>query len=272
MARSVTIASRRTARAMRAPSLLAILLGLAAIALPTRSLHAAPEACEAGGRILARFDEVERYDAWLRANEWKDLRPFSDSRKRFRIEDGTLRLETRGDSFIVGRALPPPERESVDVMRYLRFEARVVHNPLGARLDDDAKDDSALRVFAVFREKPLQALAYVWSGVLPVGTWEPGRKYFFGDFRQVQRKVVGQGAPPADTWLTVEADLLRDFRDRFDGQAPPHLGGVAFQADSNALPEHSLALLRRIAVYPRSLRECGVREGDRLDGTVVWFR
>ena len=212
------------------------------------------------------------YPDWLSASGWEDRRPFSASADRFRIENGVLRLESRGDSFLIGRDLPPDRRPSLLEYPYLRFTVRIARVPRGARLAGESRDDSAFRIYAVFNDRPLRALAYAWSWDLPVGHWSVRGRSLWGDFRQVHRKSFGRGVPRPDTWLMVEVDLRRDFRARFDS-APPRLIGVGLKTDSNHTPgAGSLAWLKSIELHRVSLRDRGYREGSRLGWAVVWFR
>jgi hypothetical protein len=259
---------------------LAVLAVLAAVVAAGPSPAAADETRAGPARAdasapvdLLRLDPALDYPAWLAATGWADRRMFSDSSRRFRIEDGTLRLESAGDSYLIGRALEPAERRSIAAWPYLRFVVRIADLPRGARLIGEEQDDAAFRIYATFRDRPPLALVYVWSWDLPVGEWSVRGRSWWGDFRDVHRKAFGRGEPLADTWLTVEVHLRADFQARFPGQPLPALGGLALKADSNHTPGgRSLAWLRAASLHRTSLRDEGLREGDRLEDTVVWFR
>ncbi len=213
------------------------------------------------------------YARWRKAWGWQDRRPFSDSTERFRLERGALRLESRGDSYLIGRSLPPAEQQHLAAWPYLRFVVRIAAVPRGAQLADEVADDAAFRLYATCREEPLEALVYVWSWRLPVGAWSARKRTLWGDFRTVHRKAFGQGPPPAGQWLTVEVNLARDYRTRFPGRPLPTLRALALKADSNHVAAgHSLAWLRAVSLHRTSLRDAGYGEGDRLGDTVVWFR
>lgn len=212
------------------------------------------------------------YAAWMKAAGWEDLRPFSRSAKRFRIEGDALRLESRDDSFLIGTTFPPPERRPIEHYPYLRFVVRIGAVPEGARLMGETRDDAAFRLYAGFADDPPRSLVYVWSWELPVGAWSARADRLWGDFRDVRRKAFGRGAPP-DGWLTVEVDLLRDFREQFPGAPPPPLRGLALKSDSNHTPGgHSLAWLREVTLHRESLRAQGLAEGATLGDTTLWFR
>ncbi len=266
----------------RAGLLLVLLLGVCFF--PPRPMaqeppgeRAAPPADPAGGGIdLLGLRPGMAYAQWLAAAGWADRRPFSDSTRRFRIEDGALRMESRGESFLIGRTLPPSLRRSPREYPYLRFRVRIGAVPAGARLAGERRDDAAFRIYAVFNDNPPQALVYVWSRELPVGAWSARGRGLFGDFRGVHRKAFGRGVPGAganpDGWLLVEVNLLRDFRARFRGPAP-RLLGVALKTDSNHTGgAASLAWVASATLHRASLRRAGYREGDRVNGAVLWFR
>lgn len=262
-------------RALVAAALLLLVLapgGPPAHAQPGEATAEATEVSAAPVDLL-RLDPALSYAQWRDATGWADRRPFSDSATRFRIEAGALRLASAGGSFLIGRRLPEAQRRSIAAWPYLRFTVRVEAVPRGAKLAGEERDDAAFRIYAIFRDEPLRALVYVWAWELPVGAWSRRGESLWGDFRGVHRKAFGSGAPPADSWLTVEVDLRRDFRARFPGEPLPVLGGVALKADSNHTPGgSSVAWLRRATLHRTSLRDAGHAEGDRLDGALVWFR
>lgn len=242
-------------------------------ALCAAVLLALAPAALAGGVDLLRLDPAASYGPWRETTGWQDRRPFSDSARRFRIEGGALRMESAGDSYLIGRQLAPAERRSIAEFPYLRFVVRIGEVPRGARLIDEVRDDAAFRIYATFRDEPPLALVYVWSWDLPVGAWSVRGRSLWGDFRAVHRKAFGRGEPLPESWLTVEVDLRADFQARFPGQPLPVLGGVALKADSNHTPGgRSLAWLRSASLHRASLREQGLREGDRLGDSVLWFR
>lgn len=212
------------------------------------------------------------YAAWMDAAGWEDLRPFSRSARRFRIEGDALRLESRGDSYLIGTTFAPAERRPIAEYPYLRFVVRIGAVPEGARLMGEERDDAAFRIYAGFSDDPPRSLVYVWAWELPVGAWSPRADRFWGDFRDVRRKAFGRGTPP-DGWLTVEVNLLRDFRAQFPESPPPPLRGLALKSDSNHTPAgRSLAWLRQVTLHRESLRARGLAEGAALGDTTLWYR
>ena len=98
--------ARRAARAVRA-LVLAALAALAGAALaPASPVRAgASGAGAADPPELLRLEQAADYPSWMERFGWENLRPFSDSAQRFRLEDGALRMESRRDSFLIGSRL-----------------------------------------------------------------------------------------------------------------------------------------------------------------------
>lgn len=257
------------------PVVLSALVGvLLTCGVPASLAEAIRPACPTGqgGIDLLGLQPGWSYARWKSERGWEDLRPFSDSTSRFRIEDGVLRLESRGDSFLIGRRFPAASQPSLAGGAYLRFVVRIGRAPRDARLQNEERDDAAFRIYASFPGEPARSLVYVWSWALPPGAWSRRGKGFWGDFRGIHRKSFGQGAPPPG-WLTVEVDLRRDFQTRFPGQPLPALAGIALKSDSNHTPGgESLAWLRSACLFPTSLRDAGLAEGARIGDTVLWYR
>lgn len=260
--------------ALRLALLGALLAALPLIAAPGFA-RGAPPPSEAPPQdlVLMSVQPGQTYAQWMAAGDWADRRPFSPSARRFRIEDGALRLESRGDSYLIGRVLPAGPVTSIDARPYLRFVVRIARVPEGANLIAEARDDSAFRLYATFEDAPPRALVYAWSWTLPVGTFSARGRSLWGDFRNVRRKAFGRGPPDPQRWLTVEVNLRDDFRHEFPGLPLPPLRGLALKADSNHTPGGaSLAWLRSVSLHARSLREAGLREGDPYGETTLWFR
>lgn len=225
------------------------------------------------GIDLLRLADAPDYRTWMQREGWKDRRPFSDSGKRFRVQEGVLRLESQGDSFLIGRELPPALARPIADYPFLRFVVRIAEAPQGARLRGEAADDSAFRIYAIFASDPLQALAYVWSEDLAIGEWSARGRSLLGDFRGVRRKSFGRGEPMGEVWLTVEVNLARDYGTQFPGAPLPVLRGLALKSDSNDVPrQRSLAWLRAVTLHRTSLAGAGLKEWDSYRGTVLLFR
>ncbi len=224
-------------------------------------------------RLGGATTTVASYPQWMAREGWEDRRPLSRSARRFRVFQGTLRLESQGDSFLIGRELPPALARPIAEYPYLRFVVRIAEVPRGAELRGEKADDSAFRLYAVFGRDPLRALVYVWSWELGIGEWSARGRGLLGDFRAVRRKSFGRGEPMGQVWLTVEVNLARDFRAQFPGLPLPRLGGLALKADSNDTPgRRSLAWLRAVTLHRTSLAAEGLADGDDYKGTVLLFR
>jgi hypothetical protein len=246
---------------------------LVSLPVPGRATPPLPERQADDGLDLLRLAGAASYRAWMKREGWRDRRPLSDSSKRFRVHEGVLRLESQGDSFLIGRELPPELARPIAAYPYLRFVVRLAAVPRGARLRGEAADDSAFRIYAIFAAKPLKALVYVWSEDLKIGAWSARGRSALGDFRAVRRKAFGRGEPMAGIWLTVEVDLRRDFAAQFPGEPLPVLRGLALKSDSNDVPrQSSLAWLRAVTLHRASLGAAGHKEWDEYRGTVLVFR
>lgn len=245
-------------------SLLWLLLGLLACA-------GRPGAAEIPE--LLRLQGHTDYRAWMERYGWEDLRPFSNSSKRFRIDDGALRMESQDDSYLIGSELKGLLPAALDDFPYLRFVVRIDRVPRRPEESLAELDDSAFRLYAALRDDPPQSIAYAWTWTHPAGHWSAQRSSLFGDFGGVRHKSLGRGAPPAGLWITVEANLREDVRSQFPDLAAPRLVGISLKADSNHTDDgNSLAWVRSASLHRESLRAEGRREGDALGDTVLWYR
>jgi hypothetical protein len=243
---------------------LAALLALSAHSLDT---HAAepPE--------LLRLQGETDYRAWMERYGWKNLRPLSDSTKRFRIGNGALRLSSRGDSFLIGSELKGILPVALDQYPYLRFVVRIDQVPVSDDRSKEHLNDSAFRLYLATRASPPQSIAYAWTWDHPIGHWSSQGLTGLGSFSKVRHKSIGQGRPPAGRWITVEANLREDVRSQFPELAAPQLVGISLKADSNdSEGGSSLAWVREVSLHRASLRAEGFREGDTLAHTELWYR
>lgn len=250
-----------------------LLLATALLPGPHSALSAPAETGDVTLLDLTALPPSLDYAAWMAREGWSDERPFSDSSGRFRLEAGSLRLESRGDSFLIARTLDLAQQRSLETHPYLRMVVRVDRVPEGANLIGEAQDDSALRVYAGFRDRPPRSIVYAWTWTLPQGNWSARGRSFWGDFREVRRKSIGQGMPPAGRWLTVEMDLRADYRQEFPEGPLPVLRGLALKADSNnTTGGNSLAWVRKVSLHHGSLKTLGLRDGASYGDTELRFR
>lgn len=91
-------------------------------------------------------------------------------------------------------------------------------------------------VEVVFGEKlPGNALNYIWANRLPVGD------VVANPFTDTTMMVaVNSGATNTGKWITVERDIVADYRKAF-GRNPPKLVGVAIMSDSDNTGESATA-------------------------------
>jgi hypothetical protein len=84
-------------------------------------------------------------------------------------------------------------------------------------------------------ELPGNALNYIWANRLPVG------EMVANPFTDTTRMVaVNSGAERTGEWVSVERDIVADYRKAF-GRKPPKLVGVAIMSDSDNTGESATA-------------------------------
>ena len=84
-------------------------------------------------------------------------------------------------------------------------------------------------------EPPTGAINYVWDGRSPKGTIVPNA--YTACVRMI---VVENGAANLNRWMTVERNLLDDYRAAFEDEAPP-IVGVAIMTDTDNTGESATA-------------------------------
>ncbi|TKV68851.1 DUF3047 domain-containing protein [Marinobacter panjinensis] len=91
-------------------------------------------------------------------------------------------------------------------------------------------------VEVVFGEElPGNALNYIWANQLPVG------EMVANPFTDTTMMVaVNSGADTTGSWVTVERDIVADYKEAF-GRKPPKLAGVAIMSDSDNTGESATA-------------------------------
>lgn len=91
-------------------------------------------------------------------------------------------------------------------------------------------------VEVVFGEElPGNALNYIWANRLPAGEVVPNP---FTDTTMMV--AVNSGADNIGEWVTVERDIVADYKEAF-GRKPPKLAGVAIMSDSDNTGESATA-------------------------------
>jgi len=84
-------------------------------------------------------------------------------------------------------------------------------------------------------DPPTGALNYVWDTRAPVGTSLPNAYT-----ARVHMIVVASGAANLNRWMTIERDVVADFRAAF-GRDPPPIVGVAIMTDTDNTGESATA-------------------------------
>lgn len=232
-----------------------------------------PEAKLNGQIEFLKLDGHKDYTQWFEKNGWEDVIPFTNSANRFSISNGVLRMPSDDDHDLIGLTLKPEQIRSIKDFPFLRMVVRIDKVPEGAELKGEVRDDSAFRVYVLFQETPLEALVYIWSWKLPVGAWSDRSDSWMGDYRGVRRKVFGQGKPLAGQWLTVETNLLKDFRAQWPDSTKFKVIAFALKADTNSTKDQtSLSFIRSLSLHKTSLKTQGLKEGAKLGDTTLWFR
>ena len=98
-------------------------------------------------------------------------------------------------------------------------------NPDDAGFFERAKRKAAALVFG--DELPGNALNYIWANTLPKGQIVPNP---YTDTTMMV--AVESGNQQAGNWVTVERDIVADYREAF-GTEPPDIVGVAIMSDSD---------------------------------------
>jgi len=188
-------------------------------------------------RPLADFpQERTEIRKWMKRHEWKSKR---NSPRRFELGDGCMHLVSRDDSVLIGtrKGLPLDPQ----AWPQLRFRLRVDAVPTGTDLSRKSGDDAAFRLYVAFDRggglfSPPNTIGYTWTEDL-----EPETVLRSPHFKRLRYLSIGQGvttgedAGDTDGWVTVERNLLEDYRGVFgqeDGAVPDFVGFMV-KCDSN---------------------------------------
>ncbi len=186
-------------------------------------------------KTLVEFPQ-ERVDIfrWIKANGWKKQR---GNPRRFELGEGRLLMVSEADSVSIGtkRGFPIDPRQ----WPLLRFRVRITAIPTGTDLSRKRRDDSAFRLFIAFDRgkgllSPPHTIAYSWTENV-----EPETVIQSAFFRKIRYISIGRGLPAAhksgEAWITIERDLLQDYRRAFpdDKKPVPNLRAILLKCDSN---------------------------------------
>lgn len=206
---------------------------------------------------------------WMTQQQWKSKR---HNPRRFEVGKRRLRLVSQDDSIMIGTTHGLP----IDPHAWprLRLRLRVTKTP--TRTDNAKKsgDDAAFRVYVAFdRGKglfgPPHTVVYVWTENVEAETLIPS-PYFRKKLRYLSigrgvtvtpgyetqrakaRAPRGDGRQDDTGWVTIERDLLRDYRLAFptDTQPVPMVGGIMLKCDSNNTGTSAEAWLATLELLP----------------------
>jgi hypothetical protein len=190
-----------------------------------------PDRSEAETLLSILIDDFESYQDRGLPTKWKylyerslvDLKPeyMRDNEKFFVVQErnnNVLRVYTDGEAVHLTMA-NEPEGFDWDVRTHprLRWRWRAHRLPEGAREDKDELNDTGIALYVYFSiggfliPRP-KAIKYTYSSTLPVGT-----VVTYGKMRVI---VVASGADGMGEWMTIERDVVADYRQYF-GDAPP---------------------------------------------------
>jgi Protein of unknown function (DUF3047) len=120
----------------------------------------------------------------------------------------------------------------VTATRYpiLRWSWKVSRPVAGEDPESKSGDDYAARVYVVFPGRffwQTRAICYVWSGVMPAGTFKKSPYT-----SNVVNVAVASGTAAAGTWRVEERNYVEDFR-RYFGADPPDPAAVGIMTDTD---------------------------------------
>lgn len=112
---------------------------------------------------------------------------------------------------------------------YIMFE----YTPQGLSLFEKMKFKAAKIIYGEY--PPTGAICYVWGNKAPKDTVVSNA---YTD--HLKMIVVESGKEKINTWVTVERNLLDDYRNAF-GREPAHISGIAIMTDSDNTGENATA-------------------------------
>lgn len=112
---------------------------------------------------------------------------------------------------------------------YIAFE----FEPEKAGFFERAKRKTVALLFGA--ELPGNALNYIWANTLPEGEFIPNP---YTD--KTMMIAVNSGSGKAGEWVSIERDIVADYRQAF-GESPPPIRGIAIMSDSDNTGEEATA-------------------------------
>lgn len=195
---------------------------------------------------LSRFSEIKTLaDGW-EALEFPNIK--QHSRYQLVMDDGiqVVKANTAGGASGLIARLGVQPRDSL-ILRW-RWKVSNVFAKGDARSKNG--DDYPARIYVAFEFQPASvgfferakrkalevlsgetlpgnAINYIWANRLPVGTWAPNP---YTD--KTHMLAVSSGTQQVGEWVSVERDIMADYRAAF-GEAPPAIVGIAIMSDSD---------------------------------------
>ncbi|SDW80137.1 DUF3047 domain-containing protein [Marinobacter mobilis] len=190
---------------------------------------------------------------------WEPLEfPKIDRHSEYRLvtEDDTQVVMAQADnsaSGLIARLSVTPGEQLL-----LRWRWKVSNVYEGGNAREKAGDDYPARIYVAFEfeeeqagfferlkrgtvkalfgeELPGNALNYIWANQLPEG------EFVANPYAEETVMVaVNSGADMAGLWMTVERDIVADYRRAF-GQAPPAIVGIGIMSDADNTGEAATA-------------------------------
>jgi hypothetical protein len=111
----------------------------------------------------------------------------------------------------------------------LSWRWRATKLPEGAAESNDATNDSACGVYAVFGRYSGNAIKYVWSTGLPAGRVVERRG------GKLKIKVLDSGPAKVGSWVSRSADVAKDYEELFGRPLEKNPSGIGLLTDGNAV-------------------------------------
>ena len=231
-------------------------LALLALLLTAGTAHAQ-------GVTLTPFSEMRSLN-----DGWEPLEfPKIETHTRYELvtEDGqqVVRASTDGGaSGLIARVRIEPSESLV-----LRWRWKVSNVFEAGNAREKSGDDYPARIYVAFEFQPEQAgfferakrktvevlfgeslpgnaLNYIWANTLPEGETVPNPYT-----EKTMMIAVNSGTDRLGEWVTVERDIMADYRAAF-GEAPPPVVGIAIMSDSDNTGEAATAWYGDIRIGP----------------------
>ena len=152
-----------------------------------------------------------------------------EGKQVYRVEADGGRRFLHADSNGLGIQAAKEKAWNLDEYPVLAWSWRPRQFPNGAD-ERTGKNDSVLSVYLLVpysRIRGPQAVKYIWSAVVPVGT----RLESNGGLTQV--RVLRTGNAPSDAWVDERVNVRDDWKSYFSEQKTPTPAGIAVLTDAD---------------------------------------